>query len=312
MELSLSLIRSIAVMFLMILTGMVLYKTKAVGNEAVGVLNRVHLYVSAPAAILNSFMIELSRQTLMGLLLAMGAAVVCHALFILLTELLKKPLSLTTMERGSIIYSNAGNLVIPLVQMTLGPEMVLYASGYLLVTTFLVWTHGKALVSGEKTKSLKKIFTSVNVLAIFVGLILFLLRVRLPAVLSSTVDALAATLAPTAMLTVGIVLAQVRLRQVFLNPRALLTNLLRLIVCPLIALAVIVLCGITRAQPWTAPILMITMLAASAPCGSAVCQFAMLYNNEREQASIVNLMSVILCIVTMPLINLLYTALTGL
>lgn len=312
MELSLSLIRSIAVMFLMILTGAALFKTRAVGNEAIGVLNRVHLYVSAPAAILNSFLVEMSRQTLLGLLLAMGAAVVCHGLFILLTALLKKPLGLTSMERGSVIYSNAGNLVIPLVQMTLGPEMVLYASGYLLVTTFLVWTHGRTLLSGKKLESLKKVFTNVNVLAIFVGLILFVLRVHLPAVLGSTVDALAATLAPTAMLTVGMVLAQEKLRHVVLNPRALLTNFLRLMVCPLLALALIWACGITRAQSWTAPILMITMLAASAPCSTAVCQFAMLFNNQQEQASIVNLMSVLLCIVTMPLINLLYTMLIGL
>lgn len=309
MELSLSLIHSISVMFLMILLGLVLVKTGTVGDEAVEVLTKIHLYVSAPAAIFNAFLIELTAETLHGLLLAMGAAVVCHGLYIALTALLRKPLGLTTMERGSVIYSNAGNLVIPLVQMTLGPEMVLYTSGYLFISTFLVWTHGKALLSGKKLDSLGKIFTSVNVLAIFAGLLCFLLRVRLPSILGDTLDALSATLAPICMLTIGMVLSKANLRQVFLNRRAALVSALRLIVCPLLTLLVIYLSAITRIQPWTAPILMITMLAASAPSASTMSQFAVLYNNQREQASIVNLMSVILCIVTMPLINLLYTTL---
>lgn len=311
MALSLSLIRSIAVMFLMILTGMALYKTKVVGDEAIGVITKVHLYVSAPAAIFNSFLIELSRQTLLGLGLAMAAGLVCHLLYMGLTAVLKKPLRLTSMEQGSVIYSNAANLVIPLVQMTLGPEMVIYTSGYLFVSTFLVWTHGKTLLSGKKPESYRKLFTSINVLAIFAGLLCFLLNVKLPLVLENTLDALSATLAPTAMLTVGMVLAQVKMRDVFLNPRALLVNALRLVVCPLLTIGVILLTGITRAQSWTAPILMITMLAASAPTASSMSQFAVLYDNQREQASIVNLMSVLLCIVTMPLINLLYTAAVG-
>ena len=308
MQMSISLIQSISVMFLMILVGMALFKSKVVGNEAITVITKLHLYVSAPAAIFNSFQIELSRQTLMGLLLAMGAGIVCHVLFIALTSVLKKPLRLTTMERGSVIYSNAANLVIPLVQMTLGQEMVLYSCGYIFISTFLVWTHGKTLMSGKKPENIGKIFTSVNVIAIFAGLLCFILKLRLPSILGSTLDSLAATLAPTAMLTVGMVLAQVDLRRVILNHRALLVNFLRLIVCPLLTLLVIWACGITRSQPWTAPILMITMLAASAPTASSISQFAVLYDNEREQASIVNLMSVILCIVTMPLINLLYTA----
>ena len=312
MALSLSLIRSIAVMFLMILIGYALSRTNTVGESAVDVLTRVHLYVSAPAAIFNSFLIELNRETLNGLLLAMAAAVVCHGLFISLTALLKKPLSLTTMERGSIVYANAGNLVIPLVQMTLGPEMVLYTSGYLFISTFLVWTHGKTLLSGKKPDSLRKIFTSVNVLAIFAGLACFLLNVRLPDILGSTLDALSATLAPICMMTIGMVLSRVDLREILLNGRALLVCLLRLVLCPVLVLGLILACGITRSQPWTAPILMITMLAASAPSASTISQFAVLYSNQREQASIVNLLSVILCILTMPLINLLYTTLIGL
>lgn len=49
----------------------------------------------------------------------------------------------TPIEKATIIYSNSGNLIIPLVGAILGNEWVIYSSGYMVVQTILLWTHAK-------------------------------------------------------------------------------------------------------------------------------------------------------------------------
>ena len=55
----------------------------------------------------------------------------------------------TPIEKATIIYSNSGNLIIPLVGAILGNEWVIYSSGYMVVQTILLWTHAKSLVCNE-------------------------------------------------------------------------------------------------------------------------------------------------------------------
>ena len=53
-------------------------------------------------------------------------------------------------------------------------------------------------------------------------------------------------------------------------------------------------------------IFLITILAASAPAAATITQFAQLYNKHPGYASIMNVMSVIFSIVSMPLMVMIY------
>ena len=56
-------------------------------------------------------------------------------------------------------------------------------------------------------------------------------------------------------------------------------------------------------------ILLIVLLATSAPSAVMVTQLAQIYDRDAKYASVINIMSVIFSIVTMPLIVLLYESL---
>lgn len=64
--------------------------------------------------------------------------------------ILRKLLKMDEVETASLIYSNAGNLILPLVTSILGEEWVIYASGFLCVQTIIVWTHGQSLMQGQR------------------------------------------------------------------------------------------------------------------------------------------------------------------
>ena len=71
-------------------------------------------------------------------------------------QIIGKPLKLSVVEKESIIYSNSGNLVIPLVTVVLGEKWVIYASAFLSVQMILMWTHGQSLMEAKAGINWKK------------------------------------------------------------------------------------------------------------------------------------------------------------
>ena len=135
-----------------------------------------------------------------GLLLACVAAVLVHVLFLILTTILKQVLQLDTIERATVIYSNAGILVIPLVQDLLGQEYVIYSSAYIAVQLILIWTHCKNMLCEEDRLEWKKVFLNVNIISIIVGVILFVCKIQLPSGMQDVLDMMNNMIGPIGML----------------------------------------------------------------------------------------------------------------
>ena len=53
-------------------------------------------------------------------------------------------------------------------------------------------------------------------------------------------------------------------------------------------------------------ILLISFLAAAAPCASTVTQMSHLYGHNGEYASLINVVSTLLCVITMPVMVYLF------
>ena len=115
MELSVLLLRKILSMALMMLMGFAVVKIGAVKKGQTGILSSLTLYIICPCMILSAFQLEWSSERAAGLLLAALAAVFLHVLYIALTAVLKKCAKLDRIEQASLIYSNGGNLIVPLV-----------------------------------------------------------------------------------------------------------------------------------------------------------------------------------------------------
>ena len=306
MELSLLLANKILELFLIVLIGMIVVKKGILKSEDGKVLSLISLYIVTPCTIFNAFQIEFTPDKFKGLILSFVAAAISVLIFYILTRILKKPLGLLSIEQATLIYSNAGNLITPLVSALLGDEWVLYTSGYIIVQTILLWTHCFNLVSGNKTVNWKKILTNINVISIMIGIILFISKIQLPSVMQGAISSIGAMIGPLSMLVIGMSLGKMDLKLIFLEKRTYLISFLRLIVYPIIMIVVFNLIGIKQFHPQASQILLITTLAASAPAASTITQFAQLYDKHPGYASILNVMTVIFCIITMPLMIYFY------
>ena len=306
MEMSLSLATQIGAMLIMVAVGYALIRLNVCSLREIRILSLIVLYAGAPCAIVNAFQIELTADKLKGFALSIVAAVVIHIIFIVLGEICGRLLGFNVVEKLSIMYPNSGNLIIPLVGRVLGQEMVFYCSGYMIVQTIMLWTHCKFAISEEREFDIRKIILNINILAIIVGMFLFITQTKMPTMIASSMTMMANTMAPLSMFVIGMLLADMDLLEGLRHVRIYVVCLFRLIVYPLIVLAVIYVSGITHLFTGANQILMVTMLAASAPVASTIAQFAQLYNKHEFEASIINGLSILMCIITMPLINMLY------
>ena len=117
MDLSLALMSNIAVMLIWVLVGYLAVKLSVLKTEDSRLLSSLTIYIFCPCMILMAFQIDLTPERLHGFLYAMAFVFVIYIVWIVITQLIKKPLSLDPVDTTSLVYSNVGNLVIPLVSM---------------------------------------------------------------------------------------------------------------------------------------------------------------------------------------------------
>ena len=260
----------------------------------------IMVYLVIPCVILNAFQVEYTPDVQKGLLLACAAAVAVHILFLLLTTILKKPLHLDVIERATIIYSNAGILVIPLVQELLGQDYVIYSSAYIAVQLILIWTHCKNMLCEEDKLEWKKVLLNVNIISIIAGVVLFIFRIQLPSGAQDVLNMMNNMIGPLGMLLAGMVIAEIPLKTVFIRKRSYLSAALRLLVYPVFVLILMKIIQTFASIQDSKQILLTVYLAAITPACATVTSMAQLYDKDAAYSSSLYVLTTLLSIATMP------------
>lgn len=119
---ALLLMQQIAVLFLIMGLGFLIVKLGIVKTEDSRVLSMVTIYLVLPCVTIHAFQIEYSTKIRNGFLLAVAVAILIHVVLFVVCGILRKLLKMDEVETASLIYSNAGNLILPLVTSILGEE----------------------------------------------------------------------------------------------------------------------------------------------------------------------------------------------
>ena len=149
--------------FIMIMMGYFMVRTGFLQSKDSRILSALSVYLILPCAILNSFQINATAEGARNLTLSFVTAILIHIVLILAGKLFQRLFRMDGVETASLIYSNSGNMILPLVEAVLGGEWTLYASAYMSVQTFLLWTHGKSVICQEPEIRWQKILLNINV-----------------------------------------------------------------------------------------------------------------------------------------------------
>ena len=301
--------KKIAELFLILFAAAALVKTRVLKTEDSRVLSKLSLHFVTPCVIFNSFQEELTPEIQQGLLIAGALAVVFQVLFFGVSALLRRFWKATEVERASVVFTNVGNLIIPLVAFAKGQSWVIYTSAYILVFNVLFWTVGVRMFDSESRPSLRKTLLNPNILAIVAGMIVLFTRLRLPEPLALAFSDVAAVIGPLSMMITGMVVGGMTFRGMFANRRVFGVIFFRMVLAS--GMAVCAAAVAARVLPVDRAIVMIPLLGALAPSASNINQVAILYNRDAPYASAVNVLTTLTCIVTIPLWVIVYEALAG-
>jgi predicted permease len=221
-------------------------------------------------------------------------------------NLLRKPFRLDPVDMCTLMFANVGNLVLPVIAMMLGSEMTFYCAGFQMPFNLFMWIYGYILMSGRRDVPVRKIIFNPNLIALFLGFFFLLTGLKMPAVIDTAMEGLQNMVAGASMMLVGVVIAGSDLKEIFANKRAYLISAGRLIVIPILTILILFATGFLSRHPQYSQVLMVIMIAAAAPSASSVVQLSVLTGGDAPRAGAYNVMTTLLCVLTMPLIIYIY------
>ena len=306
MHISLLLMNQIIQLFIMIFMGFIIVKAKLLKAEDSKILSVIVLYLIIPCVIINAFQVDYTPQTVKGLLIALAGSVMTQVILLIVVSILGRVFHLNEVEVASIYYSNSGNLIVPIVMFILGKEWVLYGCVFMSVQLVFIWTHCKKIISRESTYDWRKIVLNINMISIAIGIVLFLTKIYLPAIINNTLSAVGSMIGPASMIVTGMLFAGMDFKQIFANKRVYFVSFFRLIIVPVIALFLIKCSQLSTFSSNGNKLMLIVFLAIITPSASTVTQMCQVYENDSQYASAINVVTTLLAIVTMPLMVMLF------
>ena len=291
------LIRQILQMFLLGLLGFLLFRGKKITREGSQALGNILIYLALPSVIINGFLVERTPEHLMGILYSAISAAVLLLVSILVSRAFFRKDAIAAFAGA---FSNPGFFGIPLILASAGQGAVFYVACFVAFLNIGQWTYGVSILTGQPIRQglqWKKLIRAPFIIAIMIGLVLFLAGIQPPAIISGCLSTVASLNTPLAMFTVGIYLAQTDLRRMFTRRALYLVSLVRLLIVPLISL------GLLSLLPQAYGDMKLALLIAiSCPVGSNVAVYAQLHGKDYPYAVETVVISTLLSIVTIPLL----------
>jgi predicted permease len=215
--------------------------------------------------------------------------------------------------RYAFVFGNCGYMGLPFLQSLFGGqylgEVLIYGAVVIAVFNIMCWTIGIYMITGDKKNmSLKKIALNPTIIGVVLGFIVFVIA-KVPivniATAGSTLDSVLEKLAqslnflgdmvtPLAMMVIGIRLANVNLKQLFMDKWAYITSAVKLVVMPMVVIFCVSYLPIASTIKYTVFFLL------AMPSATSGVMMAVKFGKDSDFASTCVLLSTILCIVTLP------------
>ena len=306
MDLAIIAAKQVLQLLLMILAGAVCCKAGVFKPQDKSILSNILLYLVVPAMVIDSYLVEFDPETFRNLLSAFGLSILALAIGLAVAVLATCRVA---KENRAILrfacgFSNAAYMGFPLIKALFGSEGLLYASAFVTVFNIALWTIGYGIVSGSASAKeiVHSIVTCPCILAVALGLVLYLGRVPVPEVLAGPIGTIGSMNTPLSMIITGATIASSDLKKLLQNKNLFLTLGLRLLVVPAAALAVFALLGVSGMAP------MVVLILEACPCVTITTVFAIRFHHDEGLAAGAVVFSTLCSIITLPLYALALTA----
>ena len=298
MEAALVVLKQVIIMFVLVFVGYILFRTGKITKEGNRTLVNLLLYVSIPCTIVNSIITERTAEKLSAFAISSVAGAVIIVGGIAIASLCFKKDAIAAFAAS---YPNAGFIGIPLITSVLGAQAVFYVAPLIAIENMMQWTHGVSVLTGQKSSlKPKAVLTAPFMIAIVIGLIIFISNIKLPALITNTLSQVAGINTILAMFTIGTYFAEVDIKKMAARGQNYLICLVRLILIPFVFMLIMKLLPDKLSEMRSA-----LFIAAACPVGANVAVYARIHGRDYAYAVETIVITTVLSVITVPLMVLL-------
>lgn len=303
---------TVGIMLAYAIPGFILIKVKAVKTENISAFSKLLMFVCQPALTLYSFnRADFTPTLALNLLIFFAVISVMQLLFIGVFFLIfRKKLEDVRYRIATVAttLSNCSFLGVPILE-ALFPEsnnVAAYSMMYFLSMSLIGWTLVSAIITRDKKYvSIKKILLNPATLSIAVALPFFFTGFKIGAEngqvlaqIGNMINILGKMTTPLCMLVLGMRLATVKLRSLFVTPLQYLSVGVNQIVFPLCVLGILSLLPVEPELKWC------MFIMCACPVASVVQNYAEILGEGQETAANTVLLGTFFSIATLPLLAL--------
>lgn len=234
----------IFVLFMLIGIGVVLQKSKLVGEEFSKGLSTFVLYVSLPALIIKSMNYEFDAELMKNSIILLLSGIVFYPIAYTIARLIGKSFKLDDRKLGVyeflMIFGNVGFMGYPVMKVLYGDIGIFYAAMFNFSFNLYIWTLGVYLINkGNLKKISAKLLINPGTIAVSLGFVLFGLSIKLASVLDLVLESLGNTTTPLSMIVIGLILGTSKGIAWIKNWRLIVSSGVRLLFIPLVVLVIL-------------------------------------------------------------------------
>lgn len=289
-------LNQVLILFIILFIGFIGGKRNVLDKNATKVLSTVLLQITAPMLVLRSFFIPFSSERIVNAGIVFAGGLLIFVTSITLSKLMYARFSdeIQPVMRFTAIFSNCAYMGLPLLKAVYGDEGVFYGSFYIVLFQMFLWSYGVMMFGGTAKGAWKKVLVNPSLLAIYTGLLIFVLQIPVPSVLKTALGAVGDMTMPLSMLIVGALISSAPFRSIFSDWRVYLASFVRLLLMPLIGYGIVTFLGL----PGITGAVLVTALAMPAAANTAI--FTEYNNKDAVFASKCVAVSTLFAIVTVP------------
>jgi len=297
---------NVLLMLVYAVPGYLFIKTKFVKEDTIPAFSKLLLYVCQPCLMLYCMQqVSYSKELFIDMLIFLGLSAALQLFAIFLLHFLFRKKSQDARYRvlqAASVFGNVGFFGTPLLEALLPehPEALAFASMFIISFNLLVWTVGAFCLTGDKHYIRpKKMVLNPPFLTLFVALPLFFTQTVLPDMLANCITIFAKFTTPLCMIIVGMRFATESPKQLFTDPSAYLSCVIKLVLLPLLSFLVVNWLPVSYAMKATMYILF------CCPSANVILSLSEISGSGQKPAANAVLLSSILCAVTIPVLLLL-------
>lgn len=301
-------LQQMVIIFLLIGTGMFLYRKKMLSENASKDLSGLIVNVTNPALLICSAFSDAPKVSLKELGTAFLLYIIVYAILILagflIPHLLRVPSKYHYVYQMLSVFGNVGFIGIPLASAVLGESSLIFVSIYNLLFNILIYTFGISTLQKASPDaachtgfSWEKCINAGTVSAL-VTVVFYLADFKIPVIISSTLSYAGRATTLLSMLVLGISVARIHIKDIFRDPRLYGFTLLRQILIPIGCVVLL------RPFVHNDLILHTMTLMLAVPAANMPLMLSTEMNLETETISQGIILTTVLSLITIPLVSL--------